>query len=121
MAILAAYRQHFGHQSFRRSATYFGVTVSFLSEHYPSLGQIVEQRCATYSELFVDAIGQDRLDEIRAYVQQQRAWSSTRFQSAIETELRRAATVRPRGRPQRIRQMHNASAPFVAPLLSGRY
>ena len=68
-------------------------------EDYLALGDTTEQRCTAYQALFLEAIGQDRLDEIRAYVQQQRAWGTSRFQAAIETELQREAKVRPRGRP----------------------
>ena len=48
---------------------------------------------------FAEAIGEDRMSEIRAYVQQQRALGTSRFQAAIEAELKRVATVRPRGWP----------------------
>lgn len=65
------------------------------------LGGTTEQRCVAYGALLLDAIGQDRLDEIRVYVQQ-RAWDTSRFQAAIEAELQRVAKVRPRGRPIKI-------------------
>lgn len=71
-------------------------------EEYWRLGSTTEQRCAAYRALFLDVIGQDRLDEIRVYVQQQRAWGTNRFQAAIEAELQRVAKVRPKGRPIKI-------------------
>jgi putative transposase len=71
-------------------------------EDYLALGGTTEQRCAAYQALFLEAIGQDRLDEIRAYVQQQRAWGTSRFQATIEAELKRVAKVRPRGRPSKL-------------------
>ena len=71
-------------------------------EEYLGLGSTTEQRCAAYRSMFLDAIGQDRLDEIRVYIQQQRAWGTSRFQAAIEAELQRVAIARPRGRPSKI-------------------
>ncbi|MDE1894659.1 MAG: transposase [Pseudomonadota bacterium] len=68
-------------------------------DEYARLGATVDERCAAYRALFLEAIGEDRMSEIRAYVQQQRAVGSSRFQAAIEAELKRVATVRPRGRP----------------------
>lgn len=78
-----------------------GATDALLRLHpcYLALGATTEQRCAAYRALFADAIGQNRLDEIRAYVQQQRALGTSRFQATIEAELQRVAAVRPRGRP----------------------
>jgi putative transposase len=67
-------------------------------DEYAQLGTTVEERCAAYRALFLEAIGEDRMSEIRAYVQQQRALGTDLFQAAIEAELRRVATVRPQGR-----------------------
>jgi putative transposase len=71
-------------------------------EQYLQLGRTTEQRCAAYRALFADAIGHDRLEEIRTYVQQQRALGTSRFQAAIEAELQRVAKTRPRGRPAKV-------------------
>ena len=68
-------------------------------DEYARLGATVAERCAAYRTLFLEAIGEDRMHEIRAYVQQQRALGTSRFQHAIEAELQRVATVRPRGWP----------------------
>ena len=68
-------------------------------DEYAQLGTTVDKRCAAYRALFLEAIGEDRMSEIRAYVQQQRALGTSRFQAAIEAELQRVATVRPRGWP----------------------
>ena len=67
-------------------------------DEYAQLGRTVEERCAAYRALFLEVIGEDRMNEIRAYVQQQRALGTSRFQAAIEVELQRVATLRPRGR-----------------------
>jgi len=40
-----------------------------------------------YRQLVADALSEDELSEIRAYVQQQRALGSNRFQAMIEAEL----------------------------------
>lgn len=68
---------------------------------YLQLGSTQEARCAAYRALFAEAIGQDRMEEIRLYVQQQRALGTSRFQGAIEADLHRAAKARPRGRPSK--------------------
>ena len=68
---------------------------------YMTLGPSDEERQACYRSLFLDAISDDRLQEIRAYLHQQRALGSPRFQQAVEAQLQQAATVRPRGRPSR--------------------
>lgn len=70
-------------------------------DDYLALGKTVRQRHEAYRLMFLDAISQDRLDEIRAYVQQQGALGSLRFQAAIEAQLQLAVVARPRGRPCR--------------------
>ncbi|WP_131994286.1 transposase [Dokdonella fugitiva] len=68
---------------------------------YLALGPNVTERCVAYRALFNEAIGDEQLAEIRAYVQQQRALGNDRFQRLIETELGRCARVRPAHRPRR--------------------
>ncbi len=68
-------------------------------DEYAQLGVTVDERCAAYRALFLEAIGEDQMSEIRAYVQQQRALGTSRFQHAIEAELQRVVTVTPRGWP----------------------
>jgi putative transposase len=68
---------------------------------YLALGRTNEERQASYRHLFLDALSDDRLQEIRAYLHQQRALGSSRFQQDVEAQLQQAATVRPRGRPSR--------------------
>lgn len=78
-----------------------GAGNSLVTPHpeYLALGQTLEQRMAAYKSLFLEAIGEDRLQEIRVYIQQQKALGTSRFQKAIEQELGRATLVRSRGRP----------------------
>jgi putative transposase len=57
------------------------------------------ERQSAYRLLLRQSISEEELHDIRAYVQQQRALGSTRFQAAIETALGRCASVRPSGRP----------------------
>jgi putative transposase len=76
-------------------------------DEYARLGATADERCAAYRALINEAIGEDRMMEIRAYVQQQRALGTSRFQGAIEAELQRVATVRPRGWPPG-KSRHNA-------------
>ena len=68
-------------------------------DEYARLGTSVNARCAAYRALFLASIGEDRMSEISAYVQQQRALGTSRFQDTIEAELQRVATARPRGWP----------------------
>jgi putative transposase len=79
-------------------------------DEYAQLGTTVDDRCAAYRALFLEAIGEDRMSEIRAYVQQQRALGTSWFQGAIEAGLQRVATVRPRGWPPG-RRRNTASDP----------
>lgn len=68
---------------------------------YLALGPNVTERCIAYRALFTEAIGDEQLAEIRAYMQQQRALGNDRLQRLIETELGRCARVRPAHRPRR--------------------
>ena len=68
---------------------------------YQRLGTDREQRCVAYRALFKDALDDDRLTEIRAYVQQQRALGTPRFQREIEAMIGRCARVRAAHRPRR--------------------
>jgi len=84
-------------------ANALGTSDALLTPHqeYMALGATPEQRQAAYRDLFKSAISDDRLGEIRAHVQQQRAMGTHRFQAVIEAELGRAAKIRPRGRPRK--------------------
>ena len=55
------------------------------------------QRC--YRALFDEVLDETQQQEIRTYLQQQRALGSARFQAAIAAQLGRCATVRPAHRP----------------------
>jgi len=76
--------------------------VTPLIVQYLALGSTPIARCNAYLALFKDTISEDRLAEIRAYIQQQRALGTPRFQAVIEAELARIASVRPRGRPRKV-------------------
>ncbi len=66
---------------------------------YLSLGDNEEQRRLAYQALFLGALSEDRLAEIRAYVQQQRALGSSKFQAQIEAVVGRCVRTRPAHRP----------------------
>ena len=68
---------------------------------YQALATNTEHRQNAYRELFKHVISQDRLSEIRAYLQQQRVLGPPRFQAHIESILGRRATIQPRGRPRK--------------------
>ncbi len=66
---------------------------------YLRLGADAAIRQKAYRMLFWQAPDEHRLAEIRAYVQQQRALGSRRFQAEVEAVLGRCARVRPAHRP----------------------
>jgi putative transposase len=68
---------------------------------YSALGSDALLRQIAYRELFKLALSDDRLQEIRGHLQQQRALGTSRFQALVEAELGRAARVRPQGRPKK--------------------
>ena len=72
---------------------------------YLSLGADASERCVAYRQLFKEALSEDRLAEFRAYVQQQRALGTPRFQREIEAVIGRCASVRPAHRPRRIEKV----------------
>lgn len=87
--------------SYRANAQAVPDTVVVPHAEYLRLGADQEQRCVAYRALFKDALGDDRLAEIRAYVQQQRALGTPRFQHEIEAMIGRCARVRAAHRPRR--------------------
>lgn len=68
---------------------------------YVALGGDSEERLRAYRRLFAADIDKTRLDEIRTYIQQQRALGSSAFQDQIENVLGRYARARPAHRPRR--------------------
>lgn len=68
---------------------------------YVALGCDTEERLRAYRRLFASDIDKARLDEIRTYIQQQRALGSSAFQDQIENTLGRYARARPAHRPRR--------------------
>jgi putative transposase len=68
---------------------------------YVALAGDQEERLRAYRRLFDADIDQDRLQEIRTYIQQQRALGSSEFQDWIESVLGRYARARPAHRPRR--------------------
>jgi putative transposase len=66
---------------------------------YQQLAATPLARCVAYRALFDGIIPDMDLTEIRAHIQQQRAWGSDRFRAQIEALAGRVVGVRPRGRP----------------------
>lgn len=93
----AAYRWSSHHRNAR------GEDDPLLTAHrsYNALGNTPHERQRAYRDLFLDALSEDRLQEIRAYLQQQRVLGTPRFQAHIEAMLGRRASIRPQGRPRR--------------------
>jgi putative transposase len=86
--------------SYRPNA--MGAPDSLLQPHaqYLALGTSAASRQAAYRDLFAEAIDVERLAEIRAYVQQQKALGTTRFQIEIEAAVGRSMLVGPAHRPR---------------------
>ena len=74
-----------------------------LSPHraYPRLGVTRAERAIAYRALLRDALSDDDLQAIRAYLQQQRAWGRDDFRAMVEAKTRRFAGIRPAHRPRR--------------------
>ncbi|QAU23264.1 transposase [Dyella sp. M7H15-1] len=68
---------------------------------YLALGNEKEERLRAYRRLFAADIDNKRLEEIRTYIQQQRALGSPAFQNWVESVLGRYAKARPAHRPRR--------------------
>jgi putative transposase len=68
------------------------------------------ERWVAYRQLFKEVWGDDRLAEIRTYVQQQRALGTPRFQREIEAMIGRCASVRAAHRPRRNKDAFGASS-----------
>lgn len=89
-----------------------GETDALIRPHaqYLALGWASGSACTAYRALFAQGMSDDRLAEIRAYVQQQKALGSARFQAQIEEALGRYVQIRPAHRPRQ---------PQAAPLGNG--
>lgn len=81
---------------------------------YLALGADPQGRQAAYRELVGDALDEVTLAQIRAYLQQQRALGSDRFQAMVQAKLQRFAAVRPAHRPRRIADV-SATGPAGSP------
>ena len=87
--------------SYRTNAQALPDKVVVPHAEYLRLGGDASERCSAYRQLFREVLGDARLAEIRAYVQQQRALGTIRFQREIEAMIGRCANVRAAHRPRR--------------------
>lgn len=91
---------------------------------YFRLGRVPAARAQAYRALFSQPLCASRVDELRTYTRQQRAWGSERFRQQIEALTQRTATVRPRGRPRTparfMGEPENEPDPFDALMLHAR-
>lgn len=87
--------------SYRANAAAATDTVVTPHPEYLRLGADPISRRTAYRSLFENVISDERFAEIRAYVQQQRALGTPRFQREIEAILGRCAQVRPAHRPRK--------------------
>lgn len=67
---------------------------------YRALGLTAPDRELAYRGLFVEAVSNADITDLRIHTQQQKAWGSERFRQQIEALTERAARIRPRGRPR---------------------
>lgn len=87
--------------SYRTNAQALPDKVVVPHAEYLRPGADASERCSAYRQLFKEVLGDARLAEIRAYVQQQRALGTIRFQREIEAMIGRCANVRAAHRPRR--------------------
>lgn len=68
---------------------------------YTALASTPEARAAAYRRILHEALAEEDLMAIRAYLQQQRAWGRDDFQAMVEAKACRFAGIRPAHRPAR--------------------
>jgi putative transposase len=68
---------------------------------YLALGPTAEHCATAYKVLLADALPDDQVTEIRAYLQQQRALGRDSFRAMVEARTARFAGIRPAHRPRR--------------------
>lgn len=76
---------------------------SLLTPHaeYLALGSDATARALAYRALFAESLPHELVEEIRCYLQQQKALGTDRFRSWVEARTGRFSSVRPVGRPTR--------------------
>lgn len=86
-------------------AAHCGGDDSLIHDHraYLDLGTSSAERGTAYRALLQEAIPDDRLKEIRDYLQQQRALGRDDFRAMIEAKTQRFAGIRPPHRPRKHR------------------
>lgn len=84
-------------------ANALGCVEPLLTPHaeYLALGSDPAARASAYRALFADTLSDELVEEIRRYLQQQKALGTDRFRSWVEARTGRFAAVRPAGRPRR--------------------
>jgi len=84
------------------AANALGVDCAMIRPHmsYDALGATPAMRRDAYRELVYQAISDDDLAQIRAYIQQQRALGTDQFRAMVERKLGRCAAVRAAHRPR---------------------
>jgi putative transposase len=82
-------------------AAHCGREDPFLTAHpaYVALGTSLDERGSAYRLLFQKVLSDDAVQEIRAYLDQQRALGRDAFQAMVAAKTRRLAAVRPAHRP----------------------
>lgn len=68
---------------------------------YEALGRSPTERARAYRALLDEALSEDEIQEIRIYLQQQRALGRSDFQAMVEAKTRRFTRARPAHRPRK--------------------
>ena len=68
---------------------------------YIALASTPKARADAYRRLLYEVLADEDLQEIRAYLQQQRAWGRDDFRAMVEAKTHRFAGIRPAHRPSR--------------------
>ena len=79
--------------------TFFDDTLLTLHPTQHALGTTDHARSYAYRAMLAEAINQEDLAAIRAYLQQQRAYGQDDFRTMVEAKTQRFADVRPAHRP----------------------
>lgn len=82
-------------------ASHCGADDPLISHHhaYMNLGATTTERTTAYRALLQETLPDELLQEIRAYLQQQRALGRDDFRAMVEARTQRFAGIRPAHRP----------------------
>jgi putative transposase len=82
-----------------------GIEDALLTAHaaYVALGTNLAERGVAYQVLLDESLSEDTIQEVRAFLNQQRAMGRDDFRAMVEAKTRRFAGIRPAQRPRKLR------------------